>query len=225
MRRIVIVMLSGVIAIAAACATRPPGNQPGTLSGSGFGVPTEQRHLSLLCGDFPAHLAIGDTATVTAAIASLTYDVEICGTPESGVTWSSSDKTVLRIDSTGRLEPRAGGRVTVTARLGGQVATRYVDVTPPAGSFAWEPRSATVPVGDTVYLRAVVRDSAGHPVRRFGPSFVPGGSEYGSADVLIWSDSDTVAVVIGRAPGHIVLGAKLGQRIDTAVVTVVPRVR
>jgi hypothetical protein len=153
-------------------------------------------------------------------MASQTYDVVSCGGAERGVAWASSDTAVLRVDGAGQVAARAPGRAVVTARLRGEVATRPVEVTPPVGSFAWEPRAATVRVGDTLRLRAVLRDSAGRAVGGYGPSFVLGGADFGSADVL-WHD--TVATVVGRQPGRAVIGAQLGPRVDTAVVTVVPR--
>ncbi|HYT71225.1 MAG TPA: DUF4382 domain-containing protein [Gemmatimonadales bacterium] len=153
--------------------------------------------------------------------------------PDATVTWTSSDTAVATVrsgdsSSTGGPDPsgvvtgRRDGFATITATSGGLSDTLTVHIfpgeLPPPGSAATVavvPDNASLGVGDSVYFRAEVRDSAGnllsdHPVSWFTTdSLVINVYPFGSQ-----------ALVRPRAAGSVFLRATSDGKVGQAAITV-----
>jgi hypothetical protein len=181
----------------------------------------EQVYLTLGCGGYQSrHLAVGDTARLTAALASQKHDVVTCPPqPLLWPHWSTSAPEVLRIDSTGVLQALTPGRATVSVKALGGEAHRELRVLPPVAQYHFEPRDTTVRIGDTVRVSAVARDTAGALVARLTAGGLSHGDSGRVIDVLDWAD--TVLVLQAVAPGTARATGRLGARVDSALIRVV----
>jgi hypothetical protein len=120
-------------------------------------------------------LAVGQSAFFFAAV----FDARGDSVVTDSVTWSSSDTTVARITLPGGLSQSqsatvtgvAAGTAVIEARSGTRADAAWVtvgDTTPPPGdptlpvaTVAIEPDTQTVTLGDSAWVRAVLRDSTG----------------------------------------------------------------
>jgi hypothetical protein len=114
----------------------------------------------------PPLLAVGDTLR-------LSLDEEHCRAdvcagsvryPIPRLGWRSSRPEVASVDSTGLLTGRRRGTTTVSVPWGARRLKRPFTVLPPVAAIRWQPVSAIVRVGDTLFLEAVAYDSAGRRV-------------------------------------------------------------
>ena len=104
-------------------------------------------------------LLVGATQQLTAT------PTDAAGTPLTGreVSWSSRDPGVAVVSSTGQVTGIAPGTATIVATIEGQSATATVTVRPvPVAAVRLTPDNATIGVGGTVRLGAVVTDAAGN---------------------------------------------------------------
>jgi len=102
----------------------------------------------------------GDTVHFTAAAK------DSAGLPASttGIRWSSSDTTLVRIDSTGRAVAVGIGAAQVTATVKGVSGSSAVTVLVPTASVTVTPSVLSLGYDDTVAISVVARDSAGTPL-------------------------------------------------------------
>jgi Bacterial Ig-like domain (group 2) len=92
------------------------------------------------------------------------FDVGGQRLPPRPVTWTTSDSALVTVSSTGLLSARAAGTAVVTATSEGKHGTASVQVRDPATAVATvtiESLRTRLTTGDTVPLRATVRDAAG----------------------------------------------------------------
>jgi uncharacterized protein YjdB len=131
------------------------------------------------------------------------------------VTWSSSDSTIATVSSTGLVRGIKSGSVSVTATSEGKSGSSSLTVaaTPPAvANVAVQPSSASVDVGKTVQLGAMVTDASGSML---------------SGRQVTWSTSDasiaTVSasgLVSGVSAGSATITATSEGKSGTATITV-----
>jgi hypothetical protein len=209
--------LSGILLAATTAACTKAG--PATYWPSGPAV--ERVYLTLECGGYQSrHLAVGDTARLTAAVASQRYDVVQCPSqPLLWPHWSTTAPEVLQVDSTGTVRALTPGRATVRVTGVGGEAHRKFMILPPVAQYQWEPRDTTVRIGDTVRLSAAARDRAGALVARLSASGLSHGDSGRVIDVLVWADTGLVLQAV--APGTARAFGRLGARVDSALIRVV----
>lgn len=131
------------------------------------------------------------------------------------LTWASSDTARARVSSTGLVTAAARGEVVITATSEGRSATASVTVTPvPIASLAIEPATSSIPVGGTVQLSIVARDTAGRALA--GPT-----ASIRSSDSTIAAVNASGAVK-GLAAGTAQITAEVEGKTAKATVTVVP---
>ena len=94
-------------------------------------------------------LALGETAQLTAT-------VKPDDATDKNVTWTSSDESVAKVDN-GRVTAVKAGKVTITAKCGGETAECAVMVTVPTGSVTLDKTSLELAVGETAQLTATVK--------------------------------------------------------------------
>ena len=122
--------------------------------------------------------------------------------------WSSSDRAVATVDTSGRVTAVAPGTATITATALGRRTPVVVNVRAPRSPEA--PRAATIAVslprplqeGDTTTLHAIVRDSAG---RRMGE------------DAVVWASADPEIAGVDGSTG-LVRAIREGRTIVSATV-------
>jgi hypothetical protein len=132
---------------------------------------------------------------------------------EGSVTYASSDTLVAMIDETGLITARGVGTAHVTAAGGGESMTAPLAVTAvPVAALTLAPIRGVLLTGDSMQLDALAVDSAG---------------EFTAGNRIHWSvDDSTVAQVNARGriiaanAGQVRVVAAVGERADTAVVTV-----
>ncbi|MCC6318921.1 MAG: Ig-like domain-containing protein [Gemmatimonadaceae bacterium] len=131
------------------------------------------------------------------------------------VTWSSNAPTVLSVSSTGVVTALGVGSARITATAEGERGTaRVTSSAVPVASVSVFPNSATLAVGRTASMIAVVRDSAGTVL---GGRAVNWSSD--APTIATVDDEGTVsAVTVGQATIRASAGGKSGH----GVVTVVP---
>ena len=177
----------------------------------------------------PASIRVSpDTVYMTGGTYQMTATVRDAGgntLVDQAVTWSTSDSTGLTVSATGLVTALASSIYTVTATVTGLTASARVVVTagPPA-SLAISPAHATVgAAGDTIILRATIRDAAGRVITY--PSVTWASSTPGVATVVPYTIGDVgpgLATVTGVSVGDVTITATSGTASGTASVTVVP---
>src|SRR5881396_1391813 len=109
------------------------------------------------------------------------------GNPLSGriISWSSSNTSVVGVNSSGLVTAVATGGATITATSEGQSGTASITVPPvPVATVAVTPASASVDEGKTVQLTATPKDAAGNPL---------------SGRVVTWTSSNTAAATVNSS--------------------------
>ena len=174
--------------------------------------PTRTRDVASISLAAPSHsVEAGKTLQLTAT-AFDSRGREVRGTT---FTWTSSDSTIARVDQTGMVTGRAGGKATITAGSGGAAGTIEVTVTlPPAARLALVPSVVAVEAGGTASLRAVVLAANGDTLR--GASVTWGSTAESTARV------DASGKVTGVAEGIALIGARVDGASDTAFAAVLP---
>lgn len=166
---------------------------------------------SVVVSPSPASVVVAGTLPLVATVKDAQGNV----LPGRVVTWISSDATVATVASDGTVTGIAVGTVTVTATSGGVAGSTAVTVSAaPVASLAVAPRTATIPVGATEQLTAILRDSAGHLLTGRAITWIS--QQPGIATV------DTSGLVTGLATGTCTITATSGGKSDAAVVGVQP---
>jgi glucose/arabinose dehydrogenase len=105
-----------------------------------------------------AQVAVGDTLQLN-AVAQTSSGTSLA---EVQFSWSSSDESVVGVSADGQVMGRAPGTATVVASTGGARGEARITVVPAAvATIALAPDTATLLVGDTRRLAAVLRDARG----------------------------------------------------------------
>ncbi len=144
-------------------------------------------------------LQVGDTARATAQA------VDAAGSPIGGLayTWRSSDSTVVRVATTGRITALKAGSANVSATAIGITGSLGVTVvaqtSAPVASVSFSLNSASLQPGQTTQGTAVLRDAAGNAL---------------SGRPIAYSSSNTSVAVI--SPSGLVTGVSPGSAILTA---------
>ncbi len=160
-------------------------------------------------------LVVGDTATL------VLNALDRGGNPirPRRVTWSSSEPQVADVNtSSGRVRAYAPGSTLIIARSGSESAISSLTVLPPPVASLSISGSRPLKVGDTLELRAELRDARGRPLAQ--RPVVWGSSEPGVVPV----DSST-GVVIANAAGSAQITATSEGKSGSVRVTVLPRPR
>jgi uncharacterized protein YjdB len=198
-----------------------PGNEP-DLKPAGFALTPEGKSpTSVTITKRPARpLAVGSTATLAAEA----RDADGRLLREAAVGWSSTDSTVVAVDSaTGAIRAVGPGRAQIIAAIGSVVDSARI-VVRPAGtepSASAQPASLSIAphdplrVGDTAVMTLTALDQRGNPIR---------------AARVTWSSSEPkVAEVDARtgtvrahAAGSTLLIARSGSESAISSVTVLP---
>ncbi len=115
------------------------------------------RVLSLSVTPGRSDLHVGDTMQLTAN--PRTTGGTAAGVP---VTWSTSDAAIATVTSGGLVTALAAGTATITATTEGVSGTAQVAVTPvPVGTVHIEPDEGRLAVGESLTIKAVVKDQHG----------------------------------------------------------------
>lgn len=216
-RRLVrsVVVGAAVVLLVGACNEEPVPNISGLEPVLISTVEVLPRVDTLFVGD---SLTSGDTLQLVAVVtmksgATLT-SVPVAGFGTVRALWQSSDTSVIVVDSNGVARPRGFGTATVTASAGRR-ASAQLTVAPAAARVDVTPATATVVEGDTLRLTAVAVDRQGRPVR---------GTRFTWRAVGAAATVDTTGLVRAAAVGTLRVIATTTGGVDTAVVTVLPRV-
>lgn len=107
------------------------------------------------------------TVGSTVSLQAVTYDAEHHVLTGRAIVWSSSNQDVATVDDEGRVKAIAAGTATITATSEGKRGSASVSVSKPAPvvrpvrSVDVDPSSPTIRVGQTVQLRATLKDEDG----------------------------------------------------------------
>jgi glucose/arabinose dehydrogenase len=105
-----------------------------------------------------ATLAVGEARLLTARV----LDARGADLEGQTVVWSSDDDAVARVEGNGTVHAVGVGTATITAASAGREGTaRIAVVPPPVASVTVDPDTATLPVGGTRRLTAVLRSGTG----------------------------------------------------------------
>jgi hypothetical protein len=139
---------------------------------------------------------------------------ELAGQPEQ---WSTSDSTIVSVDSTGFVTAHAEGEAKVYLTSGMTNAFSDITVSNQTAAPTWvslTPGTAQVSARSTLAMIAIVSDASGRQVTNVPVSWASGNT--GIARV------DAGGVVTGVAPGAVSIVARAGSNQAMAQVTVVP---
>ena len=165
-----------------------------------------------------AAVAVIPDSAVLAFPSTLQLVVVITGTRGDtlarAVTWSSSNPGIASVSETGLVTTWVGGRVTITATSEGQRGTATIIVTVPVASVKVIPDSASLAVGTTRAVRAVVTGTTGEILAR-API------DWSSSSSAVATVNPT-GLVSGWTAGSATITATSGGKSGSAVVTVVP---
>src|SRR5439155_324837 len=138
------------------------------------------------------------------------------GNPLSGriISWSSSNTSVVGVNSSGLVTAVATGGATITATSEGQSGTASITVPPvPVATVAVTPASASVNEGQTVQLVATLKDASGNTL---------------TGRTVTWASSNTAAatvsasgLVTGKVAGAATITATSETVSGTSAITVV----
>jgi len=138
------------------------------------------------------------------------------------ISWSSTDTTVLTVDSSGVMQALAVGRAQVIAAAGGrrdsaQIVVRSAPRTPVLPQLASLSIASPAPlrVGDTLTLALSGQDESGKPV--------PGvRATWSSSDPSVASVDQSSGLIRARAPGGTLIIARSGGESAISSVSVAP---
>ncbi|MGI8497955.1 MAG: Ig-like domain-containing protein [Gemmatimonadaceae bacterium] len=128
---------------------------------------------------------------------------DVNGNPMTGLTvaWTSSDRAIATVSSSGLVTALTRGTATITATVQGLSSSAIVDVQPlPVASVTASPSSSALTTGQTVQLSAAVRDAQGNP----------------ASQLLSWSSSDSRVATVSAGGLVTAVGAGSATIIATA---------
>ncbi len=153
-------------------------------------------------------LEVTDTTQLTATAKDVRGNVMTGHT----VTWTSTDPTVVTVDSNGNIEALKGGSATIKAQVDNVVGTAEVTVDAPVRSVTLTPTAPAIEVTKTVQLSAQLADKGGNVL---------------TGRTITWTSSDdTVAsvdangLVTGLKGGTVTITAQADAATDSVDVTV-----
>ncbi|WP_423924442.1 Ig-like domain-containing protein [Candidatus Palauibacter sp.] len=152
--------------------------------------------------------ALGDTIRFMGEVRDQSGEIITGAT----VTWTSSDASVVTVDSAGLATATGPGEGTVTASVGTASGNATVRVAQEASTITVHPASSAISEGDTLRLLAEATDANGHPVP--GASFLWGSENESVATV------DSSGLVFGAGEGSTEITAAAGSALGSATVTV-----
>lgn len=194
-----------------------------TTGQSSTGPPDSIR---LSIADTTVRLVTGATFQMTATVLDSAGNM-LTGDP---VTWSSADTNVFTVSPSGLLTARAQGFARLTAAVDGVSTGLGVLVEPgPPTSVSVTPTSASVPVFDTLFLTATVRDERGQTIATEPVQWTASPAGLVTLEPLAGIDplGGRRARVIGVNEGAVGITATAlsnGVRGDPASITVAPAV-
>ena len=181
---------------------------------------------SVSCGDRPTGPAAVERVDVTAPAASVpagdtltlsavARDGDGNALAGRGITWSSDNPAVLKVDGAGRASGESPGTATVTAQSEGKIGTLTITVTGArVTSIVLARDTATLVAGTTLQLNANTRDRFGSTLA--GRAVAWASSAQGVAQV------DAAGKVTAVGPGTAVITASSEGATAQATVTVLP---
>lgn len=195
-----------------------------TLGGS-VGAQTVTATAAAFSVTFTATAGAGPVATVVVtpeqgtlealdATVKLAAEVkDAFGNPATGsVTWSSSDTSVVKVDSTGTATAVGNGTAEVVATSGALSGKATLTVAQRVSALTLAPETPSVAVGGTTQLTATAKDANGFAVE--GATVA-----WASLDTAV-ARVDTMGLVTGVADGATSVTATSGEASDTVGVTV-----
>ncbi len=144
---------------------------------------------------------------------TVTYN-PINTTDDKNVTWESSNESIAKVDSTGKVTAIAPGQATITAIVGGKTATYVVDVKQPLTSISLNKATGSL-IAEREELLTVT----------YNPSNTTDNK------TITWTTSDpniaTVAdgYVKAISAGTVTITATVGDKTATYELTVTPRIK
>ncbi|MGH7532293.1 MAG: Ig-like domain-containing protein [Gemmatimonadales bacterium] len=159
--------------------------------------------------------SVGDAAQFTAVV------LDTAGATLTGqtVTWRSTNTAVVSVSATGYATAVGGGSAAIVATAGGKSGQAAVTVAgapaPSQGSIASisvSPASATVSVGGSQQLSAVLKDSAGN--------ILTGRTVTWSSNAVQLATVSAVGLVAALVPGNLTVTAASGGKSGSASITV-----
>ncbi|MCU0633886.1 MAG: Ig-like domain-containing protein [Gemmatimonadaceae bacterium] len=145
-----------------------------------------------------------------------TVDEEGLVLTDRPVFWSTSDATIAAVDNTGFVTGVSAGLATITATSETRSATVGVTVAPvPVATVQLTPALDTVFVGQSTQLRVITRDSTG--------ALLDGRAVTWSSSAPAAATVSATGLVVGIAPGAVIITAQSEGRSGTARVVVRPQ--
>jgi uncharacterized protein YjdB len=145
-------------------------------------------------------LEVGDTLPLLVSIRDESGK-RLIGLP---VVWNSSDTSVLRVDSAGRVRAIAAGSAQITATVQGVSGGAQLTALVPAASVVVTPESLALEYDDTARLSATVRDSRGAVLAGRPVSWnLTGDSTTASLSGTLVTALGGGRVVVTAATGHV----------------------
>jgi len=146
-------------------------------------------------------------------LTAVVRDVTGALTTDRAITWTTSSVAVATVSAAGLVTGVSVGTATITATSEGQSGTATVNVAlAPVATVGVNPATASVPVGQTATLSAVIKDAAGNTL---------------TGRTVAWTTSaaavatvSTSGVVTGVAPGTATITATSEGKSGTAAITV-----
>lgn len=159
----------------------------------------------------PAQLSVNSGRTFQ--LSAILRDSAGTELTKRAISWLSSDTTIASVSTSGLVTARAPGSATVTAVSEGRTGSAGIIVNPnPVASVAVSPASATLTVGSSQSLTAILKDASGNVI---------------DGRVVTWTSSDqgkaTVSptgLVAATAPGLVTVSATSETKVGTANITV-----
>jgi hypothetical protein len=166
-------------------------------------------------------IILSDTAvtpqhTLQATVGMATVLGEFMRAPTE-ITWSSSNTTIVTVNSSGLVTGVAPGTATITATYQGVSGSQAITVTLPVGSVALEIGQSGVEPGMTTFVNARVYDIRGGLI--FCPSITFASSNPGVATV---SGNGQSGSITGAAAGVATISAACEGVSGSALLTVAP---
>lgn len=191
-------------AVGAANITAATGGKSGSLLVSVIPVAVA----SVSVSPDTATLPVGSTRSLSATL----KDASGAALTGRAVSWSSDNETVATVSPQGVVTARGVGSATITAAVEGKKGTaRITGVLPQGVRVAVSPAFATVDVGGSVTLQAVVLDPSGNAIPGAAVSWSSTASGVAAAQG---------GTVTGAAAGRAGIVARVDGAADTAAVAV-----
>jgi alpha-tubulin suppressor-like RCC1 family protein len=148
----------------------------------------------------------------TARLTAVARDARGNAVADAQLTWTSSDPTAVRVDSTGTVMAVAEGAATITVSAGEASATIALAVAQEVTTVTVAPATASVDVGANQLFAATARDAGGSTVA--GVTFL---WVTGNANVAV---VDTTGLALGTGAGTVTITAVGRGQPGNAVLTV-----